>query len=144
MDRLDLDTSFCDDLNEFQSKWTEIVVPKSVNILVAVFYRHPQKNSNEKFNEHLIDILEKITKENKQIFITGDFNYHLLDHSNNPHTDRFLDTMLTNFIQPCILEPTRVVNGNKPSLIDNIFTNAINKKIVSGNLLNKISDHIFI
>ena len=50
--------------------------------------------------------------------------------------------MLTNFIQPCILEPTRVVNGNKPSLIDNIFTNAINKKIVSGNLLNKISDHM--
>ena len=68
--------------------------------------------------------------------------FDLLDHSTNPHTDKFLDTMLTNFIQPCILEPTRVVNGNKPSLIDNIFTNAINKKIVSGNLLNKISDHM--
>ena len=50
--------------------------------------------------------------------------------------------MFESFLQPCILEPTRIVHGHRPTLIDNIFTNAINKYIVSGNLYNKISDHM--
>ena len=50
--------------------------------------------------------------------------------------------MYTNVLQPCILEPTRFVDSNKPSLVDNIFTNAINKNIIRGNLLTKLSDHM--
>ena len=37
----------------------------------------------------------------------------------------FLDTMLTNNLQPCILEPTRITNNCKPSLVDNIFINVL-------------------
>ena len=49
--------------------------------------------------------------------------------------------MLKNGYQPCITEPTRIVNGNKPSLLDNIFSNSI-EKCISGNLFDKISDHL--
>ena len=50
--------------------------------------------------------------------------------------------MYSNFLQPCITEPTRLIKKQKPSLIDNIFVNFVNKKIISGNLIDKISDHL--
>ena len=44
--------------------------------------------------------------------------------------------------QPCILEPTRSVDKNRPALIDNIFINFTNNDITSGKLISKISDHM--
>ena len=49
--------------------------------------------------------------------------------------------MLDNSFQPCILEPTRMVNGHKPSIVDNIFSNSV-EKCISGYLFDKISDHL--
>ena len=48
--------------------------------------------------------------------------------------------MLDNSFQPCITEPTRIVDGNRPSLVDNIFSNSL-VTCISGNLYEKISDH---
>ena len=50
--------------------------------------------------------------------------------------------MIEECLQPTILEPTRYVDKNKPSLIDNIFTNCIEKNITSGNIVDKITDHM--
>ena len=50
--------------------------------------------------------------------------------------------MYSNFCQPCILEPTRVVVNSRPSLIDNIYTNTHDKTIHSGNLLDRVTDHM--
>ena len=50
--------------------------------------------------------------------------------------------MYSNFLQPCITEPTRIVSGNRPSLADNIFINIIDKDLYSGNLLDKLIDHL--
>ena len=44
--------------------------------------------------------------------------------------------MIENHFQPCITEPTRIVEGNIPSLVDNIFTKNINEPIC-GNILEK-------
>ena len=49
--------------------------------------------------------------------------------------------MINNSYQPCITEPTRIVNRNRPSLVDNIFSNTV-EECISGNLLDKISDHL--
>ena len=50
--------------------------------------------------------------------------------------------MFSNFLQPLILQPTRFMNSNKPSLIDNIFINSIDIIATSGNLIPKITDHM--
>ena len=50
--------------------------------------------------------------------------------------------MYSNFLHPCITEPTRLIKKQKPSLINNIFVNFFNKKVISGNLFDKISDHL--
>ena len=50
--------------------------------------------------------------------------------------------MHSNVFQPCILEPTRNTSNNRPSLLDNIFTNIHDKEVYSGNKIDKISDHV--
>ena len=50
--------------------------------------------------------------------------------------------MYSNFLRLCILEPARIAANNRPSIIDNIFINTIDKKIDSGNSINKVSDHM--
>ena len=50
--------------------------------------------------------------------------------------------MYPNFLHPFITEPTRLIKKQKPSLTDNILVNFFNKKIISGNLFDKISDHL--
>ena len=72
----------------------------------------------------------------------GDFNYNLLKYSYNEHVKTFVDTMASKNLQPTINKPTRIIRNQKPSLIDNIFTNAIGKEIISGNLISKITDHM--
>ena len=142
IERKKLDLSFCDDNNEFQTKWIEIINEKNVNILIGVFYRHPRKSSDNIFCENLKQKLSIIKKENKNIILVGDFNYCLLKYSSDKHVRLFVDTLYENFVQPCILEPTRIVKGQRPSIVDNIFTNIIDKEIISGNFLEKISDHL--
>ena len=50
--------------------------------------------------------------------------------------------MYSNFLRPCILEPRRIVAKNIPSPIDKTFINTIDKKIDSGNVIDKVSDHM--
>ena len=65
-------------------------------------------------------------------------NYDLLKVNVDKNVSNFLEVLFESFLQPCILEPTRIVNGNKPSIVDNIFTNAITKEIKSGNLYSQL------
>ena len=53
INRPDLDASYFDDKNEFQCKWIEVINPRVSNALIAVYYRHPKKDSNDVFNIHL-------------------------------------------------------------------------------------------
>ena len=141
IDRPDLDKHDKNNNNEFTAKWIEIQNKKDSNILVASIYRHPHYNDTL-FYEYLNFIMSIIHKENKLIIITGDFNYNLLKCNVNEEISNFLNCMYTNLLQPYIIYPTRFVGNAKPSLIDNIFSNAINREIISGNIIDKISDHM--
>ena len=108
---------------------------------MGVVYRHPNKINDEKSIEVLNETLLKIQRENKKVLLAGDFNFDLLKHETNTSINNFLQMMLNNSYQPCITEPTRMAYGNKPSLVDNIFSNSV-EKCISGNLFDKISDHL--
>ena len=126
---------------EIETYWTEIKIDKQPNRLVGVVYRHPTKTNDEKCIDVLNETLTKIQRENKKVLLAGDFNYDLLKHETDTNISYFLQMMLNNSYQPCITEPTRIMNGNKPSLVDNIFSNSV-EKCISGNILDKISDHL--
>ena len=140
--RKDLDLTHHDDENEFQSCWIEILKEKLVNTIIGIYYRHSKKNSNNILNIKLDGTIKKIKDNHKTKIICGDFNYNLLNHEYNNHIKNFIDMMYSNFFQPCITEPTRIVGRNKPSLIDNIFINTRTKSQNAGNIIDKISDHL--
>ena len=58
--RKDLDISFADDKNEYQSCWIKILLDKQPNILIGTFYRHPKKHSDQECSEDLKSTLRKI------------------------------------------------------------------------------------
>ena len=71
-------------------------------------------------NNHLNQIFEKASKEQKQIFLLGDFNINLLNYNVNQLINDFFDSLASNSIIPYILQPTRLMSHSK-TLTDNIF-----------------------
>ena len=90
---------------------------------------------------YLNKLLENISKEQKSIFLIGDFNVNLLNYNKHNQTNEFLDSLASNSFIPLILQPTRITSHSN-TLIDNIFSNVFDPDIVSGNLTATISDHL--
>ena len=86
--------------------------------------------------------LDILRKEKKKVIICGDFNYNLLAFDKNKETNDVLNLMISNWFAPQILGPTRITGRQKESLIDNIFINFSDLHCLSGNLFEKISDHL--
>ena len=93
------------------------------------------------FNNHINQMLEKVSKEQKQIFLLGDFNINLLNYNVYQPTNHFLDSLASNSIISYVLQPTRLTSHSK-TLTDNIFSNILSSEIVSGNLTATISDYL--
>ena len=134
--REDLNICHTNNNSEFEANWIEIQSQNNKNFLIAVIYRHPRKRKDTEFLQYLTNIIcSKLKKEKKTILITGDFNINLLNTDSNEYTENFINIMLSNFFQPHILQPSRIINNNKPSLIDKIFLNSIEHETLSGNLI---------
>ena len=100
--------------------------------------------STEEFhNQYMSQILEKISFENKEVYLLGDFNINILNFETDRPTAEIFDNnnIYSNSFVPYITLPTRITPTSK-TLIDNIFFNNINKAITSGNLITDISDHL--
>ena len=94
------------------------------------------------FNSNYLNkLLENISKEQKSIFLLGDFNVNLLNYNEHNPTNEFLDSLASNSFIPLILQPTRITSHSN-TLIDNIFSNIIDPDIISGNLTATISYHL--
>ena len=124
-----------------ESHWIEIINDSGPNTIIGVVYCHPSR-TNDKFLDNMKTSLKKIKKEKKKTLICGDFNHDLLNFDKDQKVTQFLCMMHDYGFQPCITEPTRITNSNKPSLVDNIFINTFENP-VSGNILEQISyDHL--
>ena len=89
----------------------------------------------------LNEVLHKLSKENKTIFLLGDFNINLLNYDIHLSTNEFLDSLSSHYFLSYILQPSRVTTNSK-TLIDNIFFNMAVPSIISGNFTASISDHV--
>ena len=70
---------------------------------------------------YLNSLLDKVSKEQKSVFLLGDFNVNLLNYNNHNPTNEFLDSLASNSFLPYILQPTKLTSHSK-ILMDNIFT----------------------
>ena len=72
---------------ELESTFIEILNPKKTNVSVGCIYRHPHMDLNE-FNDYYINnLLDKLSKENKTVFLLGDFNIDLLNYDQHSLTN---------------------------------------------------------
>ena len=104
-----------------QSIFIEILIPKKTNVIVGSICRHPHMDLNE-FNDYCINnLLNKLSKENKTVFLLGDFNIDLLNYSQHSLTNEFLGSLSSHMLLSLIVKPTRIRNNSK-ALIDNIYS----------------------
>ena len=118
----------------------EIMNKTTKNIIVSTCYRPPAAKIKP-FKQHLIHIFEKLARENKKLFIVGDFNINSLNYSTNSKVKRFIDYMFSKGSLSVINRPTRITKTSI-SCIDHIYVNSYyNQDILSGIIKTDLSDH---
>ena len=131
------------------------------NIIVGTLYR-PPSNNIVNFLDKLEKELDKMSRENKHIYIMGDFNIDLSqslqsqslqsilphsiprligNHSIDNYANTFLNILSSYAFYPSINVPTRITLMSE-TLIDNIFTNSFDKDNNSGVFTNDVTDHL--
>ena len=86
-------------------------------------------------------LLDKISKEEKNIFLLGDFNINLLNCNEHRPANDFLDSLASSSLLPSILKWTRLT-GHSKTLIDDIFCNLTSYEVISGHITTTISYHL--
>ena len=124
-----------------ESTFVEIINENEKNMVAGcIYYKHPKQTIPDFLDNHLLPLLEKLSNENKQILIMGDFNINLPNYDDKNNAN-FLDTMFFYSYLPFINTPTRVT-GHSITLTDCIFYNKPMLNINAGNIRSVISDHL--
>ena len=126
-----------------ETKFIEIVNNNGKNIIVGVIYR-PPNSYFATFESTMNTILEKIDRENKLCYLMGDFNIDLFKSDSCDYASQFFEQLSTSSFFPLITKATRITDHTE-TLIDNIFTNNLEKLNNSRNgiiVFSDISDHL--
>ena len=67
--------------------------PKKSNIVISCLYKHPNMDVLDFKNNYLNQMFEIVFKEQKQVFLLGDFNIYLLNYNDYQPTNDFLDSL---------------------------------------------------
>ena len=127
--------------NDFlESVWIEVKNKNKKNIVCGCIYRHPNHDTSE-FSNYLESLLKNVSSENKEVYICGDFNIDLLKLDIINNYQQYYNLLCSFGFLPLIVQPTRVVENQTPSLIDNIFSNNLSDEIISGNIYLTLSEH---
>ena len=103
--------------------------------------KHPKHEVSDFMNNFVTPLLDKLSNENKDMMIMGDFNINWINYNDNKNTGNSLDTMFSQSFLPYITTPTRITRNTK-ILIGNIYYNKPLNNIISGKLSSINSDHL--
>ena len=65
-----------------KSTFIKIISKNEKNMVEGCIYKYPKQTIFDFLDKHLLPLLEKLSHENKQILIMGDFNINLLNYGN--------------------------------------------------------------
>ena len=99
-----------------ESTFIEIANPKK-SIIVGVIYRHPSMDFTDFNCNYLNKLLQNISKEQKYIFLIGEFNVNILNYNEHNQTNEFLDSLYPNSLIHLILQPTRITSYSNTKFI---------------------------
>ena len=128
-------------IKQLESNLIEVVNENRKNTIVGCIYKHPNMSITEFISDFLEPRLTKISFEKKEVMLLGNYNINLLSCESDKNTCDFLELMLFFSFMPKIMNPTRIIPCSQ-TLIDNIFYNIVQPKIIAGNVATDISDHL--
>ena len=92
------------------------------------------------FTKEYTDVLNVLRTRSKSVYVCGDYNIDLLKIGSNNDYCSFYENVLSSSFAPKITLPTRMCD-TASTLIDNVFSNVIDKDHTCGILVRPISDH---
>ena len=84
--------------------------------------------------------LNILRTQSKFVYVCGDYNIDLLKMNSNEDFSTFYENAISSGFVPKITLPTRICDTTS-TLIDNTYTNVLDKNHASGILVRPISDH---
>ena len=99
-----------------------------------------QHNSPDYLLTYLDKTMEKMVSDDKDVYIMGDFNIHLLKCESSQISQDFLFSLRICYLIPTVDKPMRV-HRTSATWTDNIFVNHPDQLVATGNISSVISDH---
>ena len=93
----------------------------------------------KKKNDHIEYIFNK--GKTKKVYLCGDVNVDLLRYSCHDATNNCIDQLYSYGLHPLIMRPTRITKESA-TIIDNIFTNELQRITSNGLIINDLSDNL--
>ena len=130
----------------YESIWVKIKIKNGPDKIIGNIYRPnsaPKADltrSIEIHNTIIENILKNKNHSKCEIQICSDFNINLLNYESHIPTSDYIDSLISKSFVPLITMPTRIKHKSA-SLIDHIWRNKICNNILSGILVNSLSDH---
>jgi len=127
--------------NDLESLFIKLSRPScSEALVVGVIYR-PPNGDPKAFLDKFRDICALLPESGARVM--GDFNIDFFQmHNNTNLASQFEDLIISHGLSPAISIPTHQRSNCRPTCIDNILTNDIDKVIHSGTLSDSIGDHL--
>ena len=109
---------------------------------IGNIYRLPLYTSDDltKFIDEYTQLLHELRLRSKTVYLCGDYNIDLLKINSHEKFSTFYETTTSVGFVPKVTLPKRICETTS-TLIDNIYTNVIDKSHTSGILITPISDH---
>ena len=105
-----------------ESTFIEILNKKQKNMIIGCVYKHPKHGVSDFTNNYITPLLDKLSNENKDIMIMGDFNINLITYNDDKNTGNFLDTMFSHLFYLTLQHPLELQETLKHLSITSIIT----------------------
>ena len=132
------------DLNTFIPKLFEsvFITVSDLNLTIGVIYRSPTTDivHIKTFLTQFQTTLNLLHKSRESFILLGDFNFDILEYSQEPHATDFVDTIFEHACIPLITKPTRIERSSATCL-DNLITNKVFPNSQAGIFIEDVSDH---
>jgi len=106
----------------------------------GVIHRHPDHNFKT-FSEELFRILHELNGIKYTYFVCGDFNINLMHYSKVKRVTDYVD-VLQSLSCKLLIEKTDRITKHSITHINHIYTNYVKSSIVSGIIIDDLSDNL--
>ena len=116
-----------------------MLIPKNVlgNVYCLPLYGVDDLST---FTNEFTTLLNLLKARSNFVYICGDYNIDILKMSSNHAYNTFYENIISCSFAPKLTLPSRICD-TASTLIDNVYTNVLDKSHSSGILIRPISDH---